>query len=312
MRLATTTYDFIHYLPTQVERVRQYEGTGFRYLDYSFDDVLWPNSTFLTNHWMDDVIAASKAAEQLGFTFVQAHASGAYDFLDPKADHEAGMLALARSIEACAYLGIPNIVVHSCTSKQWMGMEGRDAFFRENKKFYEKLFPYMEKYGVNVLIENTGSANMDGQYFLMTGQDMVDFLEFVNHPLLKACWDTGHANMNHYNQYHEITTLGNHIAAFHMQDNFGHIDEHIAPLMGNINWDAVMQALFAIDFKGYFTLESPQGIRKADAWPHFRRYDPLPQPCRLRDPSVDLMRHYVTFMYEIGKYILTQYDCFEA
>lgn len=311
MRLATTTYDFIHYLQNPADRVRAYEGTGFRYLDYNFDDALWPTSTFLTNHWMDDVIAAGKAAEQLGFTFVQAHAPGGYDFLAPKADHESGMLALTRSIEACAYLGIPNIVVHSSTSKQLMGSAGKEGFFRENKAFYEKLFPHMEKYGVNVLIENTGSANMDGKYFLMTGQDMVDFLEYVNHPMLKACWDTGHANMNHYNQYKEITTLGKNVVAFHMQDNHGHIDEHIPPLMGNINWDAIMQALQDIGFNGYFTLESPHVVRRADAWPHFRRYDDLPRPVRLSDPSLELARMGIQYLYEIGKFILEQYDCFE-
>lgn len=312
MHLATTTYDFIPFLPTQAERVRQYEGTGFRFLDYSFDDAFFPGSSFLTDRWMDDVLAAEKAAEQLGFTFVQAHAPGAYNFLDPSADHEAGMLAMTRSIEACGYLGIPNLVVHASTCNRMMGPAGRDSFFRENRQFYEKLFPSMEKSGVNVLVENTGYANQDGKYYLMTGQDMVDFVEYVGHPLLKVCWDTGHANMNFYNQYHEITTIGKYAAAFHMQDNFGVTDDHIAPLMGTTDWDAIMQALFAIDFKGYFTLESPRGIRTADAWPQFRRFNDLPQPCRLRDPSVDLMRQYVKLLFEIGKYILTQYDCFEA
>ena len=36
MRLATTTADFLKYVNTPAEAVRQFKDTQFRYLDYNF------------------------------------------------------------------------------------------------------------------------------------------------------------------------------------------------------------------------------------------------------------------------------------
>lgn len=117
MKLATTIGDFEYYTNTPAEAVQQFAGTGFRYFDYNFYNVIFPGSAFLQAHWMDEIIAAQRAARKLGYTFVQAHSPN-YNPLDPAADHEAGMLATLRAIEACGYLGIPNIVVHSgCTQE---------------------------------------------------------------------------------------------------------------------------------------------------------------------------------------------------
>ena len=53
----------------------------------------------------------------------------------------------------------------------------------------------MEKYGVNVLHENSTSANMPW-YYPKTGADMREFCDYVDHPLFGACWDTAHGNLN--------------------------------------------------------------------------------------------------------------------
>ena len=109
MKLATTTGDFLAWTKTPAEAVSLFEGTGFRHLDYNFYRVIYPGSPFLGDRWLDEVEAAGREAERLGLDFVQAHSPN-YNPFDPKADHEVGMLATLRSIEACGRLGIRNIV----------------------------------------------------------------------------------------------------------------------------------------------------------------------------------------------------------
>lgn len=308
MKLATTTADLKRYGISHAEAVRCYEGTGFRYLDFDFYKEIYPGSPFLGDNWMDAVKEAAKAAEQLGFTFVQAH-SPDYDCLRMNADHEIGVLAAKRSIEACDYLGIKNIVVHPGCNYRYP--EERDMFFEKNRDFYRKLFPVMEKYNINVLIENGAENNVGRLCDFMTAKDMTDFLEYIDHPLVHICWDVGHANMRGTNQHDDICKMGKDLYALHIQDNFGEYDEHFAPFMGTLNLDAIMQGLLEIDYKGYFTFECSNMLTREGAWPHPRQEFMGKLPNRLMTPSIKVKRKAVELLYEIGKYILESYECFE-
>ncbi len=311
MRLATTIGDFHRFTKTPAEAVRAFEGTGFRYLDYSFYSVIYPGSPFLTGDWFREVDEAAEAAEKLGFTFVQAHSPG-YNPLDPAGDHEAGMLATLRSIEACGRLGIRNLVVHSGISEQMRYPEDQDDYFLANRAYYESLFPAMERWNVNVLIENSAEENMQGKFFFMTGREMTEFLDWIGHPLLHACWDIGHANMRGANQYREICDLGRHLYALHIQDNFGTYDEHFAPLMGTVDLDAVIQGLIRIGYKGYFAFEADHMLPAARSWPHARMQTEGIAERPLASPSLELRRKAEKLLYEIGVFILTAYHCFEG
>ena len=310
MKLASTTGEFHGYARTPADAVRFYEGTGFRHLDYNFYDVLRPGCPFLGDRWLDEVEEAGREAERLGFDFIQAHSPN-YNPFDPKADHEAGMLATIRSIEACGRLGIPNIVVHPGMTTELTYPDGRDGYFSRNRDFYRSLFPAMEKWNVNVLIENSAEANMGTRYFFMTGQEMRDFADYVDHPLLHCNWDIGHANMRGTDQREDILAMGGHLRGLHIQDNFGACDEHIAPFMGTTDMDAVMQGLLEVGYKGYFTFETDNMLLSFGRWPHKRRQAPSVTERRLAAPSLDLRRKAAALLYEIGRFILSAYDCYE-
>ena len=310
MKIATTIGDFRHYTPNWAEAVKQFEGTGFRYLDFDFYSVIYPDSPFLGADWMKDVADAAEEAAKRGFTFVQAH-SPDYNPLSDTVDHEAGMRALLRSIEACGKLGIPNLVVHSGVSGAYRYPDGQEGYFKANRAFYESLFPAMEKYQVNVLIENSAAGNMGDNYFFMTGQEMCDFIDYCHHPLLQACWDTGHANMDSRDQYREIRTLGSHLKAIHFQDNFGAADEHFAPFMGTLDVDGVMQGLLDSSFSGYLTFEAQNLLTLDGAWPHPRHKTSDLADRKLSQPSLELRREAEKLLYQIGKFVLTQYGCYE-
>lgn len=303
MRLATTIGDFQGYCETQAQMVRAYEDTGFKHLDYSFYRLNYEGSPFMTDDWVKNIAEASREAERLGFDFVQAH-SPSNDYFS--CDRETVIKGTIRSIEACAYLGIDRIVVHSGRSRKFKMPEDWKTYLTEIKGFYEALYPAMEKYNVRVLAENYLPAD-NGECSLASGGDMVELADMCGHPLLGVCWDVGHANLINPDQYGDIVKLGERLGAVHIQDNMGIRDDHICPYMGTLDIDAVMRGLKDngfIDRNGVFTFESDNIVSFAGSWPNYRNKSGEQTAA---DPTLEVKRAAVRLMYEIGKAILTKY-----
>lgn len=300
MKIATTTGDFKFYCKTDEERIRELYRAGFRYIDldmYSFT----PECVYMQEDWREEVQKIKDVADELGMKFVQAHSQGGNPLSEDSEHVDFLLAATIRSIEICEILGIKNTVVHN----GYMKGISKKEWFVKNKEFYEKLFPTMERCGVNVLCENSTKANMGDMYFLMSGKDMREFIEYVNHPQIHACWDTGHANCEGH-QYEDIIALGDELYAIHYNDNHGKQDEHIAPFLGTLNHDEVMHALLDIGFKGYFTLECNSTLRRENCWLGCRRT--FEKDRRLAEPQLFMQRQIEIMMYETAEYILKSYS----
>lgn len=308
MILATTTAETRSFTDSDAEAVRAFEGTGFRHLDYSFYRSNYEGSPFLTDAWVKEISDAAREAERLGFDFVQAHSPGNDYFRE---DRETVIKGNIRAIEACGYLGITRLVVHSGRSDRFTGAENMQAYVDEVRGFYEALYPAMEKYNVRVLAENYIPAGGDICSFY-TGQALAELVDYCGHPLLGVCWDIGHANLTGpENQYNDIMTLGERLKAVHIQDNYGQFDEHICPLMGTTDIDAVMRGLRDSGFierEGVFTFEADNLIAHTKAWPHSRHETGERVAA---EPGLEIRRQAERLIYETGKYILTKYNCFE-
>ena len=317
MKLCTTTQDLTNYSATLAEGIRLFKDTGFKCLDFNFYQMNKPSHPFRGDDWKRDIEDAAIAAEEIGATFVQAHAP-AGSFFSEGEEYEHFIRTTIRSIEACAFLGIKDIVVHPVFTIQSMMHIDRKGYLDFNRRFYESFFPVMDKTGVNVLVENgfepspkmprieqPGTHN-DLFYF---AEDMLEAIEYIGHPLIHACWDTGHAALRKMDQYSAIRTLGSHLHAVHIQDNFGDNDQHIAPFMGVLNLDEIMCGLIDSGFKGCFTFEACYLIRGMNIWPVYRKK--WERETRLANPPKELMQKAVSFMYEIGKSILSAYGVYE-
>lgn len=298
MKLATTTGDFGTYASTQQESMQYIAQSGFRFLDYNFClDYIRKNGVYSSNwkEYLDDI---RRQEDKLSVKFIQSHApmgaplaEGNDEFID----------VTIRCIEGCGILGIDRIVVHSGYAK---GLTREETFIR-NKAFYEKLFPTAEKYGVNILVENFNKMHIQGLYWIDNVADLQDLIDFIDHPLFHACWDTGHANMQETPQDEALRILGHHIYALHVQDNYGDSDSHIAPFFGTLNLDSLMHGLKDIDYKGYFTFESGNIFLP----PNKRRTFEADK--RLLCAPLELRIQAEKLLYEIGKCTLTAYECFE-
>ena len=302
MKIATTIGEVFGYINSFEEAVRFYEGTGFRYLDCSFYGALNPESPsyLMDDHWRDRVLAAKAAADELGFTFVQAHAP----CCELRGEGmEEGLEATIRSIEACGMLGIKNMVIHSGCWSDFKYPDDREGNHKANEPFMRALIPAMEKYDVRILFENTTMKHTGGgNYFPITGQDLNAFVEFMGHPLFGACWDVGHAHMDSIDHQKEINDMGKNLLAIHVHDNDGRKDFHTAPFCGSMDYDSLMRGLIDIDYKGYFTLET-------DGFFKFNRLKV--EGDRLKRPSAELKKQALKLQYNLTKFILEAYGLYE-
>lgn len=306
MKLATTTADFNYFCKTYEERVLHLYEAGFRYIDLNMGNIREEDELLVSENWRDNAKRLKEFAEARGMHFVQAH-SPCGNLLrntgDDRAKFERLLNATIRSIEVCGELGITDTVVHLGCRKDL----DKAGFFEENKKVYEQLFPTMEKYGVNVLCENSmsGSDGCGSCYYTNTGAELKEFVEYVNHPLIHACWDTGHGNLEG-TQYDNIMALGKDLYAVHINDNHGERDEHIMPGLGSVNMDEVMCALQDIGYQGYFTLEA-----NATLFFPLRFKREFKQDTRLAMPHLAMQKNLERCMYENMSYLLKTYDCFD-
>ena len=306
MKIANTTGDLNYFCRTYGERVQHLYEAGFRYIDLFLGEITQEDEFLVSDQWRDNAKRMQELGEKLGVQFVQAHApfgnplksEGKY-----KERYERYFKATVRAIEVCGELGIPNIVYHA-------GLEvgcGKKEFFERNRAFVEKLFPVREKCNVNLLCENSSLINVGTTeaYYTNTGADMREFVEYVNHPLFHACWDTGHGNMEG-GQYEHMMALGKELYAVHINDNRGTIDEHTLPYFGTLNMDEVMNGLIDCGFKGYFTLEAGSAVMNA-----FWKRRIFERDTRLRAPQLFMQKMIERNLYDISEYILKSYNCFE-
>lgn len=316
MKLATSTGDFSWYVDTVAEKVRNFKGSKFKYINLeqtgSIPEFFSENDT----DWQRLADDFGEAAAYAGVEYVVSHAPCLHNpvmeaFDDPKNEtYRTNIRAIRRSIEICHILGIDRIVVHACADPKLTVEE----FYRYNSMFYREFFDLMEKYNITVMTENWDS----NAYHFSTGRELRDFIDFIDHPLLCACWDTAHGNIDGtargIGQYKNMIEIGDKLKGMHISDNFGDCHHHSWPFAGSINFDSVMQGLLDVNYDGFFTFEASYTLLHHNNPPHGRRpWNHNDETVtRLLDPSIELKKKAVDLLYDTGKYILEASGCYES
>lgn len=90
-------------------------------------------------------------------------------------------------------------------------------------------------------------------------QPFLSLLSRINHPLVKANYDSGNSSGLGYDSYEEITTLGQRIHNIHIKDRL--LGGKTMPLgMGNANFERLFQALKETGYQGSFILQVARGV----------------------------------------------------
>ena len=224
-------------------------------LNYDLDNDLSPKHG--TRHYE----RIRKLADKIGIQI-----SGVCSFLfwpypltsnDP-AEREKGM-ELAAKMTQCAHdLGTENLlVVPGAVHMPWREDHDptpNDVCDQRARSAIQKLLPTAEKLKVHLNMEN---IFFNG--FLMTPDEMNNFVDSFDSPYVQVHFDTGNIMMFQFPE-HWINILGKRIKNVHLKEftkkGTDFSLEAFRPLLdGTTDWPAVMEAFNATGYEGYLTFE---------------------------------------------------------
>ena len=237
--------------------LRLAKDAGFDAVELNYD----LESDLSPRHGTAEYVAIRRLAETIGIGI-----SGVCSFLfwpypltsnDP--EKRARGLELAGRITACAHdLGTENVlVVPGAVCIPWRTDHEpvpNDVCLARAREAVGRLLPDAERLGVKLNMEN---IFFNG--FLMTPQEMADFVDGFGSDHVKVHFDTGNIMMYQYPE-HWIRILGSRIQNVHLKEftkkGTDTSLESFRPLLdGTTNWPAVMQAFTEVDYRGYLTFE---------------------------------------------------------
>ena len=224
------------------ERVPVFEGTDEECLAYF-------------RPWKD-------AAEKYGIENYQAHAL----FPGYTCDHDEAyndylLEALKKTIMGCAFIGCSRLVVHPFFFSYEKQMDKKTEW-DVNIQRYSALIPVAKKYGVKILLENMFTHYRGKIYSaicsdISTACQYIDTLnEIAGEKLFGFCLDTGHLLLLGLDVKNAMLQLGERIEAFHVHDNDGVSDQHLAPYMGKLDWKRFVEGLKEISYDGVLSFET--------------------------------------------------------
>jgi D-psicose/D-tagatose/L-ribulose 3-epimerase len=168
------------------------------------------------------------------------------------ADKSQQQAALARAkwaIDCCAALGAPILAgpMHS----ELGFFSGNPATAAERKRgltFHRRAGDYAAKKNVRFALE---ALNRFEVYFLNTMEQLADYLDEVDHPAVKAMYDTFHSNIEEKDPVGAIKTIRKHMIHVHISEN-----DRGTPGKGHVPWAATYKALRAAKYDGWLTIEA--------------------------------------------------------
>lgn len=246
------------------QAVKRLAAVGFQVLDFNIQDWLFDGSPAVGDDWQRWVRRAGKAARDVGVVFNQAHMPLA-DPRETKTRKRRLENELAhRSIEAAGMLGVPWIACHALSFAGAWDQGHLDELRERNLEYFAPFLKTAEKAGVGLAMENLADAFSEGarsRTYTATPGELIDLVDAFDHPLVGILWDTGHAHLQGLDQGQALRAIGSRLKGTHIADNDGRWDQHLMPFLGKVDWKAVMEALWAIDYAGDFTYEIHNYVR---------------------------------------------------
>lgn len=185
----------------------------------------------------------------LGRTVVSVIGSGKNPLSPDKAQQKAADDYARWLIDCCAALGAPILAgpVHS----ELGYFTGGGATAQERKRgirFHRKAGDYAARKNVRLALE---ALNRFECYFLNTMAQLADYLDEVDHPAVKAMYDTFHSNIEEKDPVAAVKTIKRHMIHVHISEN-----DRGTPGKGHVPWDATYKALRAAKYDGSLTIEA--------------------------------------------------------
>jgi len=196
--------------------------------------------------------------QSLSVSMVQMHAP--YGDLDRwlgssrEGERRRGIDLVKRWLGYANQLGVEVLVMHSAIGElaaQADSISAVKSNAESNLKVFSELSKHAKDCGVKVAVEN----RLETIYGCM----IADLLQIVkaDPDNLGICLDTGHAIINGISPAIAAEQARDALIATHVHDNDGYSDQHLPPLMGNVDWVEFMRAVEAISYERPLVIEIP-------------------------------------------------------
>lgn len=203
-----------------------------------------------------------EAAEACGLENYQAHAPfPSYVQGEDGAFNEAMIHVLKTCLMGCDYMNCRRLIIHPF----FLGYDAQMTPEREwevNIERYSQLIPAAKEYGVTICLENMFSGHNHKIYSaccsdITTACAYIDELNrLAGQKCFGFCLDTGHLLLLGKDIKNSMIQLGDRIEAFHVHDNNGLDDQHLAPYMGVMDWSRFVEGLAAIHYDKTMSFET--------------------------------------------------------
>lgn len=247
---------------------------GFDTVDITFTEHWAEDYVLRREDWQQQIESLAEFGAKYGVTFAQSHLptprKASMD-LEPnwkKPGYPAYFdECMRRAYAASGILGIPYGTVHPLTYLDAVGDIQKQK--ERNLAYYRPMIEWGAEHGVGTAFENMRPDSPDWGFtarYCQNYEHLIDLADSFHHPMVGICWDTGHANQAMQNQGDALRKIGSRLKNLHFNDNFmGCRDEHLLPFMGEVDWEAVLEALVDIDYQGVLNYEVGPVLKKAPA-----------------------------------------------
>lgn len=241
---------------------------GFCHISVNFTSVL--NKT--EDDWKMIVDDIRRILDDTKMECIQTHPYY-YDLrVSSELTEEVYEFAIKQAIIAGGKLGATWNALHPRSSVS-TGFRTRQSH-EDNYRAFSTYLEAAVKYDTGIAIENLPIFHdiVPVMPFYSCGyEDIAVLADSFNDKSVGICWDTGHANLMHFDQADAIRFLGDRIKCTHIHNNFKNDDEHLSPDQGNIPWDKVIPALVSTGYDGALTLETHCSYKDPDLLRSFLR-----------------------------------------
>ena len=203
------------------------------------------------------------AAKKYGIDNYQAHAPFPSYLAMPKDPGYNDWLIemLKKTIIGCASIDCHHLIIHPF-------FPGYDDTMTEeeehklNVESYLKLADTAAKFDVTINLENMFTSHKRKIYASICndGNEAARYVDELNDAAGKKvfgfCLDVGHALLASKDIKRFMVALGDRLTCFHVHDNDGVDDQHLAPYMGRVDWDRFIEGLRAIGFNKTLSFET--------------------------------------------------------
>lgn len=168
---------------------------------------------------------------------------------------------LKKTIVGCDYIDCRNLIVHPFFM-DYDHRLSREEEWERNIDSYLRLAKTAIEHDVTIHLENMFTGRKGKLYAACCNNSLeaARYIDALNEAAGKKCFafclDTGHALIASQDIRQFIRDLGDRVSCFHVHDNDGMNDLHLAPYWGKLDWEAFVDGLAEIGFNKTLSFET--------------------------------------------------------